>query len=233
MSGRWGVSALSKGNANVAYNEEILVDKETGEFLIKTKSTGDIISYNFLNRLDNHKHKVISTAHNMRIYGKIYLVNFDRDYPIICSDGEILNLDDNTDIDSGLNTSDPSYITTDFIKIPYHFTKFMLSIDLSSLVIQEGVYTIKEINPTINITYNLRGYNSVTGLYETSSKTVSLLLTDLNKHIFTPAMFFIVNGSIINWDTFYISNINISKANYDVVDTVYRDILHSIILVVE
>lgn len=220
--GRWGWSALSKGRYNEAYKEEALVDKQTGEFMIKTKDIGDIISYNYLNRLNTHKQNVIKTAQDMRIYGNLYTIEFNKDFPMICENGAIINVDDDTDWDTGVNTRDPQMTDTDFIKIPYKFNKFLLSLDLSSLVVEEGIYTVKEIDPVIEFTFRTHFRDIDDGFIE----DISMRLSELKKHVFT------LGYQEHDWEYFLITNINIKKENYSTSDT-YRDILHSIFIVID
>lgn len=70
---RIGISALSKQNRSIAYNQELLVDKLTGELLIKTDN-GDVVSYNYNARLAHHIDMVMMRAQNAGICGKIYSV---------------------------------------------------------------------------------------------------------------------------------------------------------------
>lgn len=226
--GRWGWSALSKGRSDVAYKEEALVDKQTGEFMIKTKDIGDIISYNYLNRLNDHKQNVIKTAQDMRIFGNMYSIEFNKEFPKICENGKILSIQQGTDVLSGLNTNDPNFVDTDFIKIPYKFNKFLLSIDLSSLVVKENIYTVREIDPTIEFTYFVRNIPIASNDFH-----VSMRLSELKKHVFTIPKLTYDGDKPLEWEMFIIKNINIKKENYDVVNTQYRDILHSIFIVVE
>ena len=69
---RFGFSALSKSNFLDAYNEEILVDKETGEFLVKSPD-GQLLSYDYNNRIDHIHNDVKSVMNNLNVYGDLYM----------------------------------------------------------------------------------------------------------------------------------------------------------------
>lgn len=73
---RFGVSLLSKNRFSEAYNEELMVDKLTGEVVIKTPS-GDAISYNYNSRLKSHIVETRAIANNMSIYGDIISIEMD------------------------------------------------------------------------------------------------------------------------------------------------------------
>lgn len=60
---RVGISYISdKENLDTIYNEEIIVDKVTGEVLVKTPTLGNVISYNYHTRFNNHIQKLISDS---------------------------------------------------------------------------------------------------------------------------------------------------------------------------
>ena len=73
---RFGISLLSKERFNEAYNEEVMIDKFTGEVLIKSKD-GDVVSYNYNSRLKSQLSAIKLTANNMSVYGDIVSIEMD------------------------------------------------------------------------------------------------------------------------------------------------------------
>ena len=73
---RFGISLLSKKNHSNAYNEELMVDKDTGEVLIKSP-TGHTISYNYNSRSQSQIATTKSIANNLSIYGDIISIELD------------------------------------------------------------------------------------------------------------------------------------------------------------
>lgn len=73
---RFAVSALSKDRYLESVNEEILVDKLTGEILIKDKN-GYIVSADTTNRTSLSMKKAISDAEQSGICGQFFQITFD------------------------------------------------------------------------------------------------------------------------------------------------------------
>lgn len=73
---RFAISALSIERSDEAINEEILVDKYTGEFFIKTKD-GIIISPDILSRANNAIDTATRIAELTGMTGNLYKVDFD------------------------------------------------------------------------------------------------------------------------------------------------------------
>jgi hypothetical protein len=62
---RVGISYISdKSDLPSLYNEEILVDKLTGEICVKTPTKGNVISYNYLTRFNTHIQRLISNTYS-------------------------------------------------------------------------------------------------------------------------------------------------------------------------
>lgn len=77
----FGISSLSKANRHIAYGNEILCDKETGEISIHT-SDKDVMSYNYYARTKANLNLVSTTALYNSFYGSLYAVYIDDiDYP--------------------------------------------------------------------------------------------------------------------------------------------------------
>ena len=73
---RFAVSALSKDRYLESVNEEIMVDKLTGEILIKDKN-GYIVSADTTNRTSLSMKKAISDAEQSGICGQFFQITFD------------------------------------------------------------------------------------------------------------------------------------------------------------
>lgn len=73
---RFAITGLSRENKANAYNEEILIEKNTGQFLIKNKA-GQIISYDSLARLNEHINKMTYNAENVGIKGSLNEIELD------------------------------------------------------------------------------------------------------------------------------------------------------------
>lgn len=59
---RVGLAYLEKSGISDAYNEEIVVDKSTGEILVKTPHLGNVMSYNYHTRFNNHIQRLTSMS---------------------------------------------------------------------------------------------------------------------------------------------------------------------------
>lgn len=73
---RFALSALSKERYPESVKEEIMIDKSTGEILLKDKS-GYIVSADTTNRLALAMRKAISDAEQSGICGQFYQMTFD------------------------------------------------------------------------------------------------------------------------------------------------------------
>jgi len=133
---RFGVSAWSKKNYKTAYNEEIMVDKLTGEFLIKTP-TGDTISYNYNSRLSSQLTATKMNANNMSIYGDIISIEFD---DILAP--FIMNFNSN-------------YISSPINVIYPNCKRFMFSIDIDPIVINSAGISHNKNNLNIEISLSI------------------------------------------------------------------------------
>ena len=78
---RYGVSLLSRNNHIKAENEELMVDKETGQILLK-RVDGKVMSYDSMARFAQSMDRITSTAAGHLIFGKIYnVLPENRDLP--------------------------------------------------------------------------------------------------------------------------------------------------------
>ena len=71
---RFGISLLSKENYTDAYNEEVLVDKNTGEFLLKTRN-GKVLSYDFNTKYKSMVNDIQRVMNNLNLYGTVNDIN--------------------------------------------------------------------------------------------------------------------------------------------------------------
>lgn len=113
----FGISALSKANKHVAYDDELLCNKETGEMCVHT-SDKDVISYNYFTRMKMNMELVAATALFNSFYGTIYTIQPD-------------------DIDDLPSVIVNDTIATD-IDIEVESKAFILGISLDVLAIQEN-----------------------------------------------------------------------------------------------
>ena len=144
---RFAISALSKENFVDAYNEEILVDKMTGEMLIKTPN-GDIVSFDYNTRLKNNLYVIKNTANELNIYGNIYNIEF-----------ESLLLP--SVVSGSVNYLDPSCELA-LIGNLQKFKRLLLNIDISSFVYTENTITKEEVYPEFIIGATLTFTNNNT-----------------------------------------------------------------------
>lgn len=132
---RFGISALSKRNRDIAYNEEIMVEKHIGEFLIKTPES-DIISYGFLSRFRSHVDRVTIMAYNLQMTGNLYALDFDGiELP------EMFGFDENV------------------IKVPLEIStsckRFMFSFDIDALEYEADKLTQISVNPNVELLFDI------------------------------------------------------------------------------
>ena len=152
---RIAISALSKSNIDTAYNEEIMVDKLTGEFLIKTPN-GDTVSYSHKARIDNAISMIKKVANDNLVYGDIYQLQSDNIvFPLLPEAGtNILN-----SIES-INTK---------------FSKILFNIDLTSLTVNNTGISNIDNDPTVSIEFNIG--------YVDGTTTPSIILFDLLSNV--------------------------------------------------
>lgn len=77
MLNRFGISALSKRNKDIAVNGEMMLDKETGEVLVKSQTDGFVISFDALARTKSMLEDADHMNQMMNMKGKVYLLDLD------------------------------------------------------------------------------------------------------------------------------------------------------------
>ena len=147
---RFGISLLSKERSSEAYNEEIMIDKFTGEVLIKSKD-GDVISYNYNSRLKSQLSAIKITANNMSVYGDIvapFTMEYDKNYilsPIILPYPNCKKILFNADID------------------PISISNVGVSHDMNNMVVELSLslyYSDNSTTTPVTISCHLNEFNS-------------------------------------------------------------------------
>lgn len=119
---RFGISLLSKKNNDIAYKEEVMIDKLTGDIAIKTP-VGDIISYNYNAKFNEHLKSVRNDANNLSVYGKIFNIPFtNKIMPMV--------------LESESNLTNSVYITNSSI------SGFILHADIDSVAVNIDEFTM-------------------------------------------------------------------------------------------
>lgn len=150
---RFALSGMSKQRADEAVNEEILLEKYTGEFLIKNKD-GILISIDTINRKAAAFNNAVILAEQTGICGDIYsLEDSDIDMPMI--------------MPVDLN------ILSEPVMLPNACTKLLLNLDISEYIYDLNSSTVKEVDKecTVDIVVK-QGENQA---------TISKKVTDVNK----------------------------------------------------
>ena len=133
---RFGVSLLSKNRFNDAYPEELMVDKLTGEVLVKTP-TGDTISYNYNSRLKTHIVETKSIANNVSVYGDIISIEMDDKYAPFTMD------------------YDTNYITEELI-FPYeNCKKILFNVDIDAITVNPNGMSYERNNMLLELELSL------------------------------------------------------------------------------
>lgn len=150
---RFAVSGMSKQRADEAVNEEILLEKYTGEFLIKNKD-GVVISIDTINRKAASYNNAVLLAEQTGICGDIFsLEDSDLNMP------EIIPVDVNL-------LSEP-------VNLPNACTKLLLNLDISEYIYNLEASTINEVDKECTVDVIVKqGEKQV---------VISKKVTDLNK----------------------------------------------------
>lgn len=98
---RYGVSLLSRSSHTKAENEELMIDKETGQILLK-RVDGNIMSYDASSRFTTAVDRITKLAASNLTFGKVYNILLDnRDLPSALDiNEEILSGDETVVINS-------------------------------------------------------------------------------------------------------------------------------------
>jgi hypothetical protein len=129
---RFAISALSIERKEEALNEEILIDKFTGEFYVKSKD-GVVISTDILNREKASTNEALHIAELMGMTGELYKIEFDN-----------LSLPKHVDFDVNILQDEP-------IVVPVNTKSFLLNIDLDEYEVVDGVSNIIHGNEIVTV----------------------------------------------------------------------------------
>lgn len=128
---RFAISALSKKYKDQALNEEIMVDKTTGEFLIKSPN-GTLMSFDAINRRRSTINDATDYALMQNMYGNMYEVKID-----------------------GLILPEPVAYDTEILSEPVtlksNLKKVLFFIDLDEIVVDGDVGEATENEPIVTI----------------------------------------------------------------------------------
>lgn len=152
---RFAVSGLSKQRADEAVNEEMIIEKFTGEFLIKNKD-GILISIDTINRKAAAFNNAVLLAEQTGICGDIYsLEDSDIDMPII--------------MPVGVN------VLSEPVNLPNACTKLLLNLDISEYIYNMETATVDEVDKECTVDVIVKqGEKQV---------VISKKITDINKLI--------------------------------------------------
>ena len=190
---RFGVSLLSKNRFKDAYNEELMVDKLTGEVLVKTP-TGDTISYNYNSRIKSHIVETRSIANNVSIYGDIISIEMDDKYAPFIMD------------------YDTDYIVSEILFSYENCKKILFNADIDAITVDPDGISYERNNIVLELELSLR-FND-----DTSSDKVILnySIDELNHKVLNltnESLFIIPNGKTISG--FILSSLKIKNKVVD------------------
>lgn len=178
---RFAISGLSKNRSDEAVNEEILLDKHTGEFLIKNKD-GVVISTDYFSRRSSTMNNVTMIADKSNIGGDLYEIDIDDiylpaklDYNINILNGDITLSNDIRKILLYLDVDE--YVNIDNKAVPENVSgKAKVEIEIG---MDDGVTNtmsiIKDINVLNNFVINLK--DTVVNKVVTSLKIKSIVFS--------------------------------------------------------
>lgn len=170
---RFAISGLSKNRSDEAVNEEILLDKYTGEFLIKNKD-GVVISNDYLSRRSSTMNVVSMIADRSNIGGDLYEIDIDDIHLPSKLDYNINILNDDLVLENNIRKillylDIDEYVGTNNIAVPENVCgKAKIDIEIG---MDDGVTNTMTITKDVNVLNNF-----VINLKETvGNKTVNSL----------------------------------------------------------
>lgn len=185
LQNRYGISALSKKFKVNAVPNEILIDKDTAEIQIKS-ADGNIVSYNYISRLNAHIDTFTFNSYNADIYGNLYEL-------------EIGNLDLPCKVEKNTNLLDST------IRLAENsFKSFMMSIDIDAINpnITISKLDLAEIPIDIEITYTVNSVETTILISEALYKInrMKIYRKDLHVDAILPTIKSIKIGSNVLFD---------------------------------
>ena len=208
---RFGVSFLSKSRKSESLNEEVMINKETGEIVLKG-TAGEILSYNKVSRFNDHITKVIGICHTMNLLGKMYEVEFD-----------VLDLPEV--IDESINLFDSYAVVTNNKKI----SRLLISLDIDTLSISAPDVSISEHQPDVSIDIILAVNNTTSSTYSISQ---TLPLNSINSFVFIPEYPAAAPGDDVDYSV-KLASLIVDKSNDEPLGANIRIVLNSVICVVK
>jgi hypothetical protein len=204
---RFAVSLLSKGKKSDSLNEEVMINKDTGEILVKS-TTGFFVSYDKFARLNSHINKLTTIAYTQNTLGKLYELDFDNyDLPAIVPENNNL-------------ISAPTVLFLTKIK------KMIISMDLDNLRIMTGD-TYIDIDPLIEISLLLATNSTQSTTY---TENIIFNLDNNNIYVFEPRYPSVNPGDVVDYSV----NLNsITVVRNNAPGDNIKLLLHSILFVVE
>ena len=204
---RFGISALSKSRIADAYNEEIMVDKNTGELLIKTPE-GDTVSYNHTARINNAVEQLKKHSEDNSLYGELYQLTLD-DVVFPAT------------VEAGVNLLSSTQTITESM------SSFMINLDVTSLTVNPDGFSTTNNDCNVVIEYYVDYADGSTS----NNMTASMLKSDLdNARIYLPSVNNITALNIVNIN---VTNDVYDHGTSSIVNrTNLRHIIHSIHVIV-
>ena len=158
---RFGISLLSKEKFNTAYDEEVMIDKNTGEILVKS-SSGEVISYNYNSRLNSHISETKLIANNLGVYGDIVSIEFDDTYAPFTME------------------FDKNYVPTPITIMYIKCKKLLFNLDLDPITMENNIISHNRNNIIIELSFSLYYTDATTS----EPLTISCPINELNSNLF-------------------------------------------------
>lgn len=178
---RFAISGLSKNRSDEAVNEEILLDKHTGEFLIKNKD-GVVISTDYFSRRSSTMNNVTMIADKSNIGGDLYEIDIDDIYLPAKLDYNINILNEDITLSNDIRKillylDVDEYVNVDNKAVPENVSgKVKVEIEIG---MDDGVTNtmsiIKDVNVLNNFVINLK--DTVVNKVVTSLKIKSIVFS--------------------------------------------------------
>jgi hypothetical protein len=209
-SNRYAVSLLDKSRKSEAIDQEVLINKLTGEILVKS-AAGIFISYNKIAKFDAHIKDVTTLCHGLNFLGNMYELEFDNiDLPNV--------VEEDINLLSGATTFSADVLT-----------KILISVDLDSLRIDAGEAKRLDTQPTITIDMTLA--TNITDGGITYGIVRTLPLDSSNITIFNVDYPEADPGDVVDY-TATINSIYITRDPSNASDTL-RFVLNSVLIVLK
>lgn len=162
---RFAISLLSKMRKSEALNDEVLIDKETGEVLFRDNN-GKFISYDKFNRINQHINDVTLLAQSMNLIGDIYSVEHGG-----------LTLPASVTENTNLLSSDET-LSVDMVN------SILLSLDLDCIVFDVDEAMLKINDPIVEVTIQfahnvtLDSYYNITREFGLTSNNSNVIIPE-------------------------------------------------------